>query len=38
MIIFAGLVAAIPNVANQIYLQQFQNAGDQLFMHIIKLF
>ncbi|WP_276567847.1 preprotein translocase subunit SecY, partial [Bacillus thuringiensis] len=37
MIIFAGLVAAIPNVANQIYLQQFQNAGDQLFMHIIKI-
>ncbi|MCU0096357.1 preprotein translocase subunit SecY [Bacillus sp. OR9] len=37
MIIFAGLVAAIPNVANQIYLQQFQNAGDQLFMHIIKM-
>ncbi len=37
MLIFAGLVAAIPNVANQIYLQQFQNAGDQLFMYIIKM-
>ncbi|WP_242143028.1 MULTISPECIES: preprotein translocase subunit SecY [unclassified Bacillus cereus group] len=37
ILIFAGLVAAIPNVVNQIYLQQFQNAGDQLFMHIVKI-
>ncbi|MDR4174377.1 preprotein translocase subunit SecY, partial [Bacillus nitratireducens] len=37
MIIFEGLVTAIPNVANHIYLQQFQNAGHPLFKHIIKM-
>ncbi|MGG0239257.1 preprotein translocase subunit SecY [Bacillus rhizoplanae] len=37
ILIFAGLIAAIPNVVNQVYVQQFQNAGDQLFMHIIKV-
>ena len=37
IIIFAGLVAGIPNIMNQIYLQQIHNAGDQLFMHIIKI-
>lgn len=37
IIIFAGLVAGIPSIMNQIYLQQIHNAGDQLFMHIIKI-
>ncbi len=32
MIIFAGLVAAIPNVANQIYLQQFQKCRRSMFI------
>ena len=30
IIIFAGIVAAIPNAVNQIYAQQFQNAGDAI--------
>lgn len=37
VIIFAGIVAAIPNTANQIYAQQFQDAGDQLFLRIITM-
>lgn len=37
IIIFAGIVAAIPNTANQIYAQQFQDAGDQLFLRIITM-
>lgn len=37
ILIFAGLVAGIPSIMNQIYLQQIHNAGDQLFMHIIKI-
>ena len=32
IIIFAGIVAGIPTDINQIYAQQFQNAGDQLFL------
>ena len=32
IIIFAGIVAAIPTTVNQIYAQQFQDAGDQLFI------
>ena len=30
IIIFAGIVAGIPTTANQIYAQQFQNAGDAI--------
>ncbi|EHL76491.1 MULTISPECIES: preprotein translocase subunit SecY [Bacillus] len=37
IIIFAGIVAGIPNGINQIYAQQLQNAGDQLFLKIIVL-
>ncbi|WP_416829484.1 preprotein translocase subunit SecY [Ectobacillus polymachus] len=37
IIIFAGIVAAIPNIANQVYIQQFQNAGDQAFLSVLKL-
>ena len=31
IVIFAGIVAAIPNAVNQIYAQQIEGAGDQLF-------
>lgn len=37
IIIFAGIVAALPTTVNQIYAQQFENAGEQLFINIIKL-
>ncbi len=37
IIIFAGIVAAIPSMINQIYLSQFANAGDQLFIRIVIL-
>lgn len=37
VIIFAGIVAAIPSTANQIYAQQFQDAGEQLFLRIITM-
>ncbi|WP_066058508.1 preprotein translocase subunit SecY [Robertmurraya korlensis] len=37
IIIFAGIVASIPNIANQIYAQQFQDAGDQLFLNIVTV-
>ncbi|MCM3086889.1 preprotein translocase subunit SecY [Bhargavaea ginsengi] len=37
IIIFAGIVAAIPNAVNQIYAQQIQDAGDQLFLNILVL-
>lgn len=36
IIIFAGIVAALPNTVNQIYAQEFENAGDQLFLNIVK--
>ena len=32
IIIFAGIVAGIPSVINQIYAQQFENAGEQSFL------
>ncbi len=32
IIIFAGIVAGIPNAVNQIYAQQFEGAGEQLFL------
>jgi preprotein translocase subunit SecY len=37
IIIFAGIAAGIPTTINQIYAQQFQNAGDQLFIRIITV-
>lgn len=37
VIIFAGIVAAIPTAVNQIYAQQIQDAGDQLFVKIAVL-
>jgi preprotein translocase subunit SecY len=35
IIIFAGIVAGIPTTVNQIYAQQFENAGEKLFLNII---
>ncbi|XJZ27458.1 preprotein translocase subunit SecY [Bacillota bacterium Lsc_1132] len=37
IIIFAGIVAGIPTVVNQIYVQQFENAGQQLFLRIVTV-
>ena len=37
IIIFAGIVAAIPTAVNQIYAQQLEGAGDQLFIKIVIL-
>ncbi|MGM7637271.1 preprotein translocase subunit SecY [Bacillus sp. Hm123] len=37
IIILAGIVAAIPNAVNQIYAQQIEGAGDQLFLKIVVL-
>ncbi|KGR91993.1 preprotein translocase subunit SecY [Ureibacillus massiliensis 4400831 = CIP 108448 = CCUG 49529] len=37
IIIFAGIVAAIPTAVNQVYAQQVEGAGDQLFIKIIVL-
>ena len=37
IIIFAGIVAALPTTVNQIYAQEFENAGDQMFINIIKV-
>ncbi|MED3661730.1 preprotein translocase subunit SecY [Ureibacillus sp. FSL K6-8385] len=34
-LIFAGIVAGIPTTINQIYAQQIEGAGDQLFIRII---
>ncbi|RDW21849.1 preprotein translocase subunit SecY [Oceanobacillus arenosus] len=35
VIIFAGIVAAVPNGVAQLYSQYFVNAGDQLFINIV---
>ncbi|GGN62660.1 MULTISPECIES: preprotein translocase subunit SecY [Oceanobacillus] len=35
IIIFAGIVAAVPNGVNQLFSQYFVNAGDELFINII---
>lgn len=35
IVIFAGIVAAIPNAANQLYAQQIQGAGEQLFINLV---
>ncbi|MGG0719879.1 preprotein translocase subunit SecY [Robertmurraya massiliosenegalensis] len=37
IIIFAGIVAGIPSTLNQIYAQQFENAGDALFIRIVTM-
>jgi preprotein translocase subunit SecY len=37
IIIFAGIVAAIPTTVNQIYAQQIEDAGEQLFIRIAIL-
>ncbi|MDA7028253.1 preprotein translocase subunit SecY [Bacillus sp. CLL-7-23] len=37
IIIFAGIVAGIPQTVNQMYAQQFENVGDQLFLQIVKV-
>lgn len=37
IIIFAGIVAAIPSTVNQIYAQQFEDVGEQLFLRIVTL-
>ncbi|MBP3038164.1 preprotein translocase subunit SecY [Bacillaceae bacterium Marseille-Q3522] len=37
IIIFAGIVAGIPSMVNQIYAQQFENAGGQLFLRIVTV-
>lgn len=37
IIIFAGIVAGIPNTLNQIYVQQFENVGEQLFIRILTV-
>lgn len=35
IIIFAGIVAGIPNGVNQLYIQQIQGAGEQLFLRLV---
>ncbi len=37
IIIFAGIAAGIPTTVNQIYAQQFEDAGEQLFLRIITV-
>lgn len=37
IIIFAGIVARIPDGIRQVYVQQIEDAGDQLFLHILVL-
>ncbi|WP_028400875.1 preprotein translocase subunit SecY [Ectobacillus panaciterrae] len=37
IIIFAGIAAAIPNIVSQVYVQQFQDAGDDLFIRLVKV-
>ncbi|WP_026693341.1 preprotein translocase subunit SecY [Peribacillus kribbensis] len=37
IIIFAGIAAGIPTTVNQIYAQQIENAGDQLFLRIVTV-
>ncbi|HVH95584.1 MAG TPA: preprotein translocase subunit SecY, partial [Bacillus sp. (in: firmicutes)] len=37
IIIFAGIVAGIPTMVNQVIAQQFQNAGDEIFIRIITV-
>ena len=37
IIIFAGIVANIPTMVNQIYATNFQDAGDKLFINIVTV-
>ncbi|HHY71871.1 MAG TPA: preprotein translocase subunit SecY [Bacillus bacterium] len=37
IIIFGGIVAAIPTAANQIYAQQIEGAGEALFLRIVTI-
>jgi preprotein translocase subunit SecY len=37
ILIFAGIVSAIPSTLNQIYVQQFENAGEDLFLRIVTV-
>lgn len=37
ILIFAGIVAGIPNAVNQIYATQFEGAGEQLFIRIVVM-
>ncbi|MGG3561305.1 preprotein translocase subunit SecY [Neobacillus rhizosphaerae] len=37
IIIFAGIVAGMPSTINQIYVQQFENAGEALFLRIVTV-
>jgi len=37
IIIFAGIVASLPTTVNQIYAQQFEDVGDQLFIKIATM-
>jgi preprotein translocase subunit SecY len=37
ILIFAGIVAGIPTTINQIYAQQFEDVGDQLFIRIVTV-
>ncbi|MDQ0247630.1 preprotein translocase subunit SecY [Bacillus fengqiuensis] len=37
ILIFAGIVAGIPTTINQIYAQQFEDVGEQLFIRIITV-
>jgi preprotein translocase subunit SecY len=37
IIIFAGIVAAIPNAVNQLYASQIQDAGDALFIRLATM-
>lgn len=37
IIIFAGIVAGIPSIINQVYAQQFTDVGDDLFIRIITV-
>ncbi|PLR96395.1 preprotein translocase subunit SecY [Bacillus sp. T33-2] len=37
IIIFAGIAAGMPTMVNQIYAQQFENAGEELFLRILTV-
>ena len=37
IIIFAGIVAGLPTIANQIYASQFEGAGEALFLRILTV-
>ena len=37
ILIFAGIVAAFPNAANQLYATRIESAGDQLFLSIVTI-